>query len=213
MKKREKQSSRKRTALRRCAILAAVVVLASAGNLYNFLPIQAVWDMADGNDIEHPRVVRRFYDGTLPVTRFALHYLVEGDHAVMLCVAGYHPLMGWYDRSYAKVETWDGTGLYAEVYGHRQGEAETAYLFGRVDDPAVRHLFLRITENVHGENPSTRTVEIPAADIWERDGARYVLTKLEDVSVGAYSAFEVLGFDEAGLPVTAVEAQQHTWST
>ena len=212
MKKREKRSSRKRTALRRCAVLAAVVLLVSAMNLYHFLPIQAVWDMADMNDIEHPEAVRRFYDGALPVTRFALHYLVDGDYAMMLCMAGYHPLIGWYDRSYAKAETWDGTGLYAGVYEHYQDGAGVAYLFGRIDDPRIQELRLRITEGPYKENPVTQTVEIPEGDIWEQDGKRYFLSALASPS-GTRTVYHLSGLDEEGRTVRTVEAVARSWST
>lgn len=213
MKKREKQSSRKRTALRRCGLLAAVVVLASAMNLYRFLPIQAVRDMADMNDVEHPKVMRRFYDGTLPVTRFALHYLVDGDDAMMLCVTGCHPLIGWYDRSYAKAETWDGTGLYAGVYAHYQDDASVSYLFGRIDDARIQGLSLRITEEANGKDPVTQTVKIPEGDIWERDGKRYFLSELEQLFLGHSITYQLSGLDGDGRTVQTVEAGVRTWST
>ena len=179
MKRKRKLSTRKRTALRRCGWLVAVVVLASVTGLYRFLPIQAVWVMADLKDIQHPQVVERFYDGSIPVTRFALHYLVDGDDAMMLCTAGYHPLIGWYDRGWCKAETWNGEPLHGGIYTHSQGGEGMAWLFGRVDDGAIQSLTLeRTVEPLEGE-AYTEVWSIPREDLLEKNGKRYILMKLD----------------------------------
>lgn len=215
MKRQRKTPTRKRTALRRCGWLAAVVVLASATRLYRFLPIQAVYMMADLKDIQHPQVVERFYDGSIPVSRFALHYLVDGDDAMMLCTAGYHPLVGWYDRGWCKAETWDGGALHGGIYIHTQGEQGMCWLFGRVDDGAIQNLTLeRTVEPLEGE-PYTEVWNIPPEDLLEKNGKRYILTKLAmmewDMTEEARVTWRLTGRTGGGQAVTAEIAQQG-WS-
>lgn len=214
MKNRRPMSSRRRQALRRCALLAAVVMLSSALGLYRFLPVQAMRLMADMEDVEHPRSVKWFYDGTLPITRVALYDLVQGDAAMLLCVTGFSPLGGWYDRAWAKVETWDGTGLYAGVYGHGQDGAFVTYIFGRVDDPAVQTLSVLVTEDALEDVPRSRSVEIPLSDIQtEKNGRRYFATKLDVWPVGSSTTFQVIGSGMDGTAFRTVEAPSQSWST
>ena len=215
MRKQRKMSTRKRTALRRCGWLAAVVVLASVTGLYLFLPIQAVRVMADLKDIQHPRVVERFYDGSIPATRFALHYLVDGDDAMMLCTAGYHPLMGWYDRGWCKAETWDGSALHGGIYTHCQGEREMSWLFGRVDDGTIGNLTLERTVEPLGGTPYTEAWSIPREDLLEKNGKRYILMKLDgaewEKEQESWITWRLTGRTGGGQIVTAELARQ-SWS-
>lgn len=215
MKRKRKLSTRKRTVLRRCGWLAAAVVLASVTGLYRFLPIQAVRVMADLKDIQHPQVVERFYDGSIPVTRFALHYLVDGDDAMMLCTAGYHPLIGWYDRGWCKAETWDGGPLYGGIYTHSQGGEGMAWLFGRVDDGTIQSLTLeRTVEPLKGE-PYTEVWSIPRGDLFEKNGKRYILMKLDgaewEKEQESRITWRLTGRAGGGQIVTAELARQ-SWS-
>ena len=224
MKRKRKLSTRKRTALRRCGWLAAVVVLASVTGLYRFLPIQAVRVMADLKDIQHPRVVERFYDGSIPVTRFALHYLVDGDDAMMLCTAGYHPLMGWYDRDWCRVETWDGAPVHAGVISHAQGGKRTAYLFGRVDNGYIDRFTLTFTELTEGEGGTIERVphsmDLPASALFRGgNDRRYLLTALdfpwvEDAPFAPqFEDFRILGYDHAGDVLADEEVFWRSWSS
>ena len=216
--------TRKQTALRRLALLLAIFLAASALNLVNLLPRQAVEDMADQQDIEHPVVIRRFYDGTLPVTRFALQYLVEGDDAMMLCTTGYHPLGGWYDRDWCRVETWDGAPVHVGLRIHNQGGKRTAYLFGRVDNGHIDRFTLTFTEVTEGEGGTIERVphsmDLPASALFRGgNDRRYLLTSLdfpwvEDAPFAPqFEDFRILGYDREGKVLADEEVPYQSWST
>lgn len=214
MNRRAYSPTRKRIALRRCGWLAALVVLASVTGIYRFLPIQAVYMMADLIDIQHPQVVERFYDGSLPVTRFAAHYLVDGDDAMMLCVAGYHPLIGWYDRAWAKAETWDDAALHGGIYIHSQGDKRVCWLYGRVDNDTIQRLTLERTVKHHEEEGYTEAWNIPTEDIFEKGGKRYILMKLDMESMwDVGNTVHLIGYTSGGQIVKSSEIQARSWST
>ena len=215
--------TRKQTALRRLALLLAIFLAASALNLVNLLPRQAVEDMADQQDIEHPVVIRRFYDGTLPVTRFALQYLVEGDDAMMLCTTGYHPLEGWYDRDWCRVETWDGAPVHVGLRIHAQGGKRTAYLFGRIDDASVTALTLRFSQHLFPEGVESfqevpHVLEVPREAVFRgENGNRYLLAPITLPSAGEkypqFADFRILGYDREGKVLADEEVPYQSWST
>ena len=215
--------TRKQTALRRLALLLAIFLAASALNLVNLLPRQAVEDMADQQDIEHPVVIRRFYDGTLPVTRFALQYLVEGDDAMMLCTTGYHPLGGWYDRDWCRVETWDGAPVHVGLRIHNQGGKRTAYLFGRIDDASVTALTLRFSQHLFPEGVESfqevpHVPEVPREAVFRgENGNRYLLAPITLPSAGEkypqFVDFRILGYDREGKVLADEEVPYQSWST
>ena len=215
--------TRKQTALRRLALLLAIFLAASALNLVNLLPRQAVEDMADQQDIEHPVVIRRFYDGTLPVTRFALQYLVEGDDAMMLCTTGYHPLGGWYDRDWCRVETWDGAPVHVGLRIHNQGGKRTAYLFGRIDDASVTALTLRFSQHLFPEGVDSfqevpHVLEVPREAVFRgENGNRYLLAPITLPSAGEkypqFEDFRILGYDREGKVLADEEVPYQSWST
>jgi len=181
VKKRKKNLTRKGRILRLCAGFAAIIALASTLKLYHFLPIQAIHAMADQQDIEEPRVIDTFYDGTLPITRFALCHLVQGKDALMLCTTGYNPFMGWYDRTWSVVETWNGTGLYAGVQRHQQDDKQVTYFYGRVDAEAVETLSLEVdftSWDGKQELKHHAKYTLAAEDFFEKDGFLYFCEKL-----------------------------------
>lgn len=217
MKRMKRNQGRKGRVLRLFARLTVVVLLASVLRLYNFLPIQAIRDMAEMQDVEDPKVVNSFYDNTLPVTRFALHHLVEGKRSMMLCVTGYDLFMGWYDRSYVSVETWDGSGLYAGLYIHQQAEQQVSYLFGKIEDGKIERLSLKGYSAPQSEAEVViHTFDVPETDIFEKDGERYFISKLDDTGQELphllYDAFAT-GFDREGHAVATVEVPVHSWHT
>lgn len=215
--KLKKAPTRKQTALRRCATLAAVVVLASVTRIYNFLPIQAVRVMADINDMQHPEVVKRFHDGSLPVTRFALYYLVEDGDALMLCATGYHPLAGWYDRAWAKAETWDDAPLHGGIYTHTQGDKQSAWVYGRIENDAIKRVTLcRVMETEVENDFDFAYFPVPEEDVFERNGKRYILTQLHDFREGSagWTTYSLLGETygpESSLPECEIDCR--SWST
>ena len=215
MNRKTKCPDRKRRALHRCAWLVVILVILSVTRLISPLPWMAIRQMADKCDVESPNVVDWFYDGSLPVTRFALHALVDGENSMMLGVTGFHLLMGWYDRTYVAVETWDGSGLYAGVYQHSQQDRTASYLFGRIDDPSIKTL--RLAKTIMNEETweeYRQEVPLPEQYVMERGGKRYILVKLDALQNDAYCrGFELTGYDAEGDAVITMEPHWQTWST
>ncbi len=215
--KKKRVLSRKHRALRNCGWIAVLLVLTSVLKLYSFLPVQAVRNMSDARDIENPKVVNTFYDGSLPITRFALWHLVQGDNAMMFCATGWHLLMGWYDRTWATVETWDGTGVYAGVYSHAQDEERVTYFYGRVDAESVESLTLDVDwaywerDREHrGEVQYNLTPE----DFFEKDGKQYFCAKLRAEEMWTWSAdTTVTCVTGDGTVLETTEVDWRTWST
>lgn len=214
MSKRRKNIGRKGRALRSLGWLMAIAVLASVLKLYCFLPIQAIHAMADRQDVEKPRVIHRFYDGTLPVTRTALHYLVDGERSMMLCVTGYNLFMGWYDRSYVPVETWDDSVIHAGLYSHQQDEYRVWYLFGKIEDDSIVRLSMQGMSVPQGEEGIAYSVEIPETDMFEKNGERYFITRLDETALPEY-LYEtfITGYDQSGGLVSTAKVLLHSWGT
>lgn len=223
MSKRKACPERRRTALRRCAWLAAVLLFLSVTKLYTPLPGIAVAKAADVCDVEDAEVVDWFYDGTLPITRFALHALVDGERSMMLAVVGFNPLVGgWYYRSYSEAEAWDGSGLYAGVYQHGQDDQTVGYLFGRIDDPEI--VTVELTETVqavlvpesglHPDEELTLPITLKTEPIVERNGGRYILAEMEMREEPYYTrGLQLTGYDEDGNAVVTIEPHHRYWHT
>ena len=215
MKKRTKTPSRKRTALRQLMALVLAVLLASALGMYGFLPVQAVRQLADIEDVEHPRIVHRFYDGRLPVTRFGLFHLVEGDRSVMVGLTGWHLLMGWYGHTYASIETWEDAALHAGFYIHTQDGETMAFFYGKIEDDSICRLTAELRAHPDEEDAVDQRIELTEDAIFERNGERYFIAPVEweeDFPEWVRDTF-LTGTDADGNVVQTVEATAVQWST
>lgn len=206
--------TRKYTALWCCGAALLTAVLLGVTGIYRFLPSQGVALTADCADIEEPRAVKWFYDPVLPCTRLGPYVLVDGERAMMLCRTDFSLAEGWQSGAWCRVETWDGTGMYAGVYSHSQGETRVTYLFGRVDDPAVRRLELERVAADQVESPRTQTQAVMSEAVFEQDGQRYFLLKLEEVSdwPWEWTRYRVNGWSDDGRLVQSAEAVVQSWS-
>lgn len=224
MRRRKPLPTRSRRALRRLAVLAALLTVLNGLGIYRVTPWRGVEAIADLCDVEQPEKVCRFYDGTLPVYRFALHYLVDGEDAMMLCTTGFHPLMGWYDRDWCRVETWDGAPVHAGVVSHAQGGKRTVYLFGRVDNGYIDRFTLTFTEVTEGEGGTLERVphsmDLPASALFRGgNDRRYLLTALdfpwvEDAPFAPqFEDFRILGYDHADNVLADEEVFWRSWSS
>lgn len=216
MKRRKKNLTRKGRVLRLGAGLAVVVLLTSWLDLYDFLPIQTIRGTADAQDIEKPKVIETFCDGSMPGTRISLCHLVQGTDALMFCTTGYNPFVGWYERSWSVVETWEETGLYGGVCSQRKGDEQTVWLFGKIEDEAVKHLALVGNVQYGLGAETTYRAEIREEDVFEKDGQRYFLSKLPDFprtdTIYVYDA-RLIGWDEEGETVKSVKAPVRIWGS
>ena len=180
--KKGKAPTRRRRVKRLLKWIFTVLVIACLYGDYNFAPRQAVSDIADLQDMKENKVyLKCFYDGTLPVNRLGLQYLVENDDALMLCSVNWSPF-GWYDRDWCKVETWDGAPVHAAIRSHSQGERSTHYLFGRMDQkyPVLTLYYL----GEEGARNAQKSVVIPEEDMFcGESGDWYFVTKVEEALV------------------------------
>ena len=220
----KKQPTRKKTALRRAALLALILLAASVLDLMNLIPRQSVWDMADTRDIQHPKIIETYYDDSLPAARFALQHLVDGDDAMMLCSTGWNLFMGWYDRDWCKVETWDGAPIHAGIRIHSLGELHTADLFGRIDNGYITSLTLTFnaitTPAGQGVVRTPCVIEIPEDAVFRaKNDQKYLLTPivlpydLLDVDYPNFQDFRIIGYDHEGKVIADEEVFCQSWST
>lgn len=216
--------SRPRRIVKRLVILLLTLMVLNGLGLYRVTPWRGVRAIADLCDVEKPEKITRFYDATLPIHRFALKYLVDGENAMMLCTTAFHPLMGWYDRDYCRVETWDGAPIHAGLASHSQGEKEVMYLFGRVDNGYITEFTLEYNKLVEGKDGGIQripcSVEVPASAIfWGENEKRYFLTPMqlpEDADARYYPQlqdFRIIGYDHTGKVLADEEVFRQHWST
>ena len=215
--KKKRLLPRKKRALRNCAWLAVIVVLASVFQIYRFTPGQAVRLMAEIEDVENPKIVHSFYDGSLPITRFAVHHLVQGDRSLMLCGTGWHLLMGWYDRAWATVETWDDAGVYGGIFGHKQDEKSMTYFYGRVDAESVESMTLEVDFTYwdgNDEHVRYMRYEFGPEDFFEENGALYICRKLQaEEGWEWFNEPKVTCVTGDGRTLTAKDVGWRSWST
>lgn len=209
--------SRKKKALHRALVLAALILALSLTNAMNFLPRQALRDIMDKQNVSEMEVVRSFYDNKLKVYRLARQYLVEGKEAVVLCAVGFDPLMGWYDRDWCAVSTDDGNGIHMGYRGHQQGDAYSGYFFGRLDDEAIASVKLRWRDagDDNGERWREKTLDEDAFFRGE-NGKRYILREADSfdaTNTRWFHGMTAYAYDEAGKLLAEEEVHWHDWGT
>lgn len=220
----KKLPTRAKRTMKRLTILLLLLAVVNGLGLYCVTPWRSVRIMADICDVEHPEKITRFYDPTLPIHRFALHYLVDGGNALMLCTPAFHPLAGWYDRDYCAVEAWDGAAVHAGLVSHSQGDAEFMYLFGRIDNGYITAFTLHFHELTEGKDGGIeriqRSVSVPAdAIFWGENDKRYLLTPIQlpkSENARYFPQFQdltLVGYDHTGKVLAEEEVFTQHWST
>lgn len=220
----KKLPTRAKRTMKRLAILLVLLAVVNGLGLYCVTPWRSVRIMADICDVEHPEKITRFYDPTLPIHRFALHYLVDGGDALMLCTSAYHPLAGWYDRDYCAVEAWDGAAVHAGLRMHTQGGKRTTYLFGRLDNGYIDSLSIHAAATVWEKDNTThyevtKVFEVPKEAIFRgKNDKRYILCPVDGLVADAseyvqYRSFRILGYDYSGAVLADEEVNFQSWST
>ncbi len=212
----KKYRTRKEKFFRLAGMTLLLAVLLSVTNAMNFLPGQAIRDMAETQNISEPRVIRSFYTDKLKTYRFARQYLVEGKEGLMLCAVGYDLLMGWYDRDWCAVNTAGDDPVYLGYRGHGQGESYVAHAFGRVDDKSVARIVFRCRMGVEEER--YRNWEVPQEAFFSENGRRYFLAETDAFDQRAQEdlalhSMEALVYDESGKLLTEAEVRWHDWGS
>lgn len=209
--------SRKKKALRRTLVIVALVAALSLTNAVNFLPRQALRDIADTQNMTKPKVVRSFYDNKLKVYRFASQYFVESEEGLLLCAVGFSPLMGWYDRDWCAVGTRDSAPIHMGYRIHGQGETCTGYVFGRVDGAEVARVVLRWRPGT-GIEDDFRYWELPQEAFFKDNGKCYLLWETVEIGDnGGESRFvdelTVLAYDKDGVLLHEEEIYWQWWAS
>ena len=213
----KKYRSRKKKALRRSAWITLLVVLLCLTNAVNFLPRQAVRDIADMQNMGELEVVRSFYDNKLKTYRRARQFLVDGEKGLLLCAVGWDPFMGWYDRDWCAVSTDDGNGIHMGYRGHQQGEVYSGYFFGRLDDENIVQVKLR-WKDAGEENAEHWCEKILDADAFFRgeNGKRYILWEADSfdaTNTRWFQGMTAYAYDEEGKLLAEEEVRWHDWGT
>ncbi len=219
----KKYRGRKEKALRRAAVIALLIAALCATNAVNFLPRQAVRDIADKQNLTEPEVIRSFYDNKLKVYRVARQYFVESEEGIMLCAVGFDPLMGWYDRDWCTVGTNDGNSLHIGYRGHQQGDAYSGYFFGRLDDEDIAHVAIWLEgEAVSWAVFGVEDTALEDAIFRGENGKRYLLCDLAALSASGvevdreemlYHTMTARAFDKEGNLLAEEEVHWHDWGT
>ena len=213
----KKYRTRKEKFFRLAGMTVFLAVLLSVTNAMNFLPRQAVRDVAETQNISEPRVIRSFYTDKLKTYRFARQYLVEGKEGLMLCAVGYGLLVGWYDRDWAEVGTGGEEPVHIGYRGHQQGEDLACYVFGRVEDESVARIVLRWRPGT-GIEGDFRFWELPEEAFFRENGRRYILLETEEVGTSNgerrfIDDLTALAYDENGTLLSEAEVRWHSWGS
>lgn len=210
--KKERLASRRRRTLRRLLVAAAAVFLVNRIFLIGLLfPIQAIRHFEERQGTGRTAVVCR--DWAPEVFKTGLVYLTENENVTMLSGARL-TLYGWMDTFGMSVDCSEEAPVHGGWLAWSKGEQNSIlYVFGRVDDPAIARLEVRLQyTDWKGEEHTALTWNSERADRMEKDGRYYFLFQ-------TYPPFNwadyhpgldplAVGWDEAGNEVVRMELTQ-----
>jgi len=177
MKKRA--HTRRWTALKRLAILLALILALDALGLYHVLPVQAMRQCAASAALGDVEIVKTMSDRRLDWGRY---YLCANEDAVALLGTQFHPLLGW-QRQFAPFAPLTGDEPVKACYQNfnRDGQDTSVfYVFGRIDDPGVKSITLRIYW--YGDQTDVDTfADIPGSAYLEHGGHTYFLADMSSL--------------------------------
>lgn len=218
MRRKKRLPTRRRRAVGYAT--GALVLLLLAQNFLHtayLLPIQAV-RMREGQEgAQDTQVVRRQWEPELH-SGTALFYLTASDNAVVLSDT-LLTAQGWRPMSSSMLDCTEDKPLHAgeRIVTLDAGEdAENRYygthlfFYGRVDDPAIETVEIRLQTPPGYEAAEGETVDagylLLTAPIFEKDGRRYfLLDHRMSFQGGAKRADRVVGRNAAGNGVTSFQ--------
>ena len=222
--KQKKVRTRKQTALRRLGQLFTVVVIVALYSGANLGPRQAAGDIAQHLDMEENKdFIECVYDPTLPETKTALRYLVDSDHAMMLCTVKWDLFMGWYDWDWCKAETWEDAPLHAGLLSHEKDGQALHYLFARIEDERIAEVSLffdrfSYTEDGTYIGKARSGISLPKDAIFRAEnGRRYLLASVTEAlpmdpyDTVRYQEIHLLGYDRSGTVIVDEEVYWSSW--
>lgn len=173
--------TRRQKALRRTAILAALLVLMTVFDGYKVLPGQAIRYTEETYNLRRTETVSRLLPpwemGLFP----AVVYLSGNENALLLSGVRFHLLYGWMDFGGSPLDCSKDAPIHVGAWlAHRrkgEGDSRAEYLFGRVDDPAVAEVRVRLCWKGYADSRleyyTDQVVTVSAGDMREKDGLRY----------------------------------------
>lgn len=171
--------TRRRRALKRLAVLLALILVLDLLGLYHTLPVQAMRQCAASAALGDVEIVRTMSDRRLPRSRY---YLCANEDAVALLGTHFYVLLGW-QREFAPFVPLAGDEPVKACYQNfaRDGlDSSVFYVFGRVDDPRVSSITLRTYW--YGDSADIDVfAEIPESAYLEHDGHTYFLADMSSL--------------------------------
>ena len=218
MRRKKKLSIRRRRGVR-CAAAALALLILAQNFLHTalLLPIQAV-RLREGQDgVQDTRVVRRQWEPEL-LNGTALFYLTANDNAVLLTDTDL-TVRGWAPRQSGLLDCTEDKPLHAGeriVLLDAGEDAENRYygaclfFYGRVDDPAIETVEIRLQMPPDYETAEGETVDMGylllTASIFEKNGRRYfLLDHRVPFQSGTARADRIVGRNAAGNGVTSFQ--------
>ena len=211
--KRKRLLTRKRTAIRRAAILLAVILLINhIMHLGLLFPIQTVWQQEERAGVSHTRVVERSWAREIHKTHIA--FLSENDEATLFSSCNL-TLYGWMANFHVALDCTGEEPLYAGASYMSRDENRAWYFVGRVDDPTIQRVEISLCSEEYDSMSHAYVGEevrrITGIELEEQSGRRYFLVKYTegwDDEIHSSPRPVVIGYDSGGNEVTRMEIEE-----
>lgn len=211
--------TRRRRALRRLVLAAAVLLLSNHLGVGLLLPIQAIRQVEERQGAPHGAVLDRLW--TPEIHRTHLVYLTASEKAVTIADT-YLSVYGWIGGFGWSLDCTTGEPLYAgEMTMYRdEREGTVCCYYGRVDDPTIETVMISVRGELYDETTKTAYWEEAARltaepeDFLERKGYRCFLLShiITDWPYDSGRHAWATGYDAAGNVVAEFEIQEGTHS-
>lgn len=209
MRRKKRLSTRRRRAVGYAT--GALVLLLLAQNFLHtayLLPIQAVRSMEEKQGLQGSQVVRRQWKPEV-YGWSSLFYLTAGGRAVSLTGVSL-TARGWRPTHTGLLDCAEDKPLHAGEDAENRYYGTHLFFYGRVDDPAIETVEIRLQVPPGYEAAEGETVDagylLLTAPIFEKDGRRYfLLDHRTSFQGGATRADRIVGRNAAGNGVTSFE--------
>lgn len=181
-KKPKPIETRKHKALRRTVILAALLAVMLVDG-YNVLPGQAIRYTEENYNLGRTEIISRLLPPREMKLFPAMFCLSGNENTLLMGGVRFHLLYGWLDFGGSPLDCSKDAPIHVGAWlTHRwsdavKGDPRADYLFGRVDDPAVAEVRVRLSwrefVDDQPEYCTDQVITVSAADMREKDGARY----------------------------------------
>lgn len=181
--KQTKVYSRRRTALRRILIAAAAYLLITRSLTVGvFLPGQTLRYTEEREGTGWTSIVTRKWEPELHKTHML--YLSENEKVTMLS-STYLTIYGWMPDVGLALDCSQDSPLFAGWWGMSRNGQPVRYYFGRVDDPEISRLRIRLEyetwENETAQRHEGASFALPDSAWTEKDGRRYFLMREPEI--------------------------------